>query len=99
MPLRYETMIEENGDNLSGGQKQRIAIARAILRKPDILIMDEATSSLDSITEKAIEKTMYEFSENITTIIIAHRLSTIMRCDKIYVMNKGKLLRMVHMMN
>lgn len=85
-------MIEENGDNLSGGQKQRIAIARAILRKPDILIMDEATSSLDSITEKAIEKTMYEFSENITTIIIAHRLSTIMRCDKIYVMNKGKVI-------
>ncbi|WP_461615783.1 peptidase domain-containing ABC transporter [Clostridium sp. Marseille-QA1073] len=92
MPLRYETMIEENGDNLSGGQKQRIAIARAILRKPDILIMDEATSSLDSITEKAIEKTMYEFSQNITTIIVAHRLSTIMRCDKIYVMNKGKVI-------
>jgi len=92
MPLRYETMIEENGDNLSGGQKQRIAIARAILRKPDILIMDEATSSLDSITEKAIEKTMYEFSQDITTIIIAHRLSTIMRCEKIYVMNKGKVI-------
>ncbi|AQS08900.1 lactococcin-G-processing and transport ATP-binding protein LagD [Clostridium saccharobutylicum] len=91
-PLRYETMIEENGSNLSGGQKQRIAIARALIREPEILIMDEATSSLDSITEKAIEKTMYEFSQNITTIIIAHRLSTIMRCNKIYVMDKGKLI-------
>jgi len=91
-PMRYETLVEENGSNLSGGQKQRIAIARAILRNPEILIMDEATSSLDSITEKAIEKTMYEFSKNITTVIIAHRLSTIMRCDKIYVMDKGKLI-------
>ncbi|MBN1038409.1 peptidase domain-containing ABC transporter [Clostridium botulinum] len=91
-PLRYETMIEENGSNLSGGQKQRIAIARALIREPEILIMDEATSSLDSITEKAIEKTMYEFSKDITTIIIAHRLSTIMRCDKIYVMDKGKII-------
>jgi len=91
-PLRYETMIEENGSNISGGQKQRIAIARALIRAPEILIMDEATSSLDSITEKAIEKTMYEFSKDITTIIIAHRLSTIMRCDKIYVMDKGKLI-------
>ena len=91
-PLRYDTMVEESGSNLSGGQKQRIAIARAILRKPDILIMDEATSSLDSITEKAIEKTMYEFSKNTTTLIIAHRLSTIMRCDTIYVMDKGKLI-------
>ncbi|MCB2291446.1 peptidase domain-containing ABC transporter [Clostridium sp. CS001] len=91
-PLRYDTMVEESGSNLSGGQKQRIAIARAILRKPDILIMDEATSSLDSITEKAIEKTMYEFSKNTTTLIIAHRLSTIMRCDTICVMNKGNLM-------
>ncbi|MDP4177983.1 MAG: peptidase domain-containing ABC transporter [Bacillota bacterium] len=92
LPLRYDTLIEENGENLSGGQKQRLAIARAILKKPDIIIMDEATSSLDSTTEKAIERTMYEFSKDITTIIIAHRLSTIMKCDKIYVMDKGKIL-------
>lgn len=92
MPLRYETMLEENGANLSGGQKQRLAIARALLKKPDILIMDEATSNLDSITEKAIEKTINSLSRNITTIIIAHRLSTIMRCDKIFVMEKGKFI-------
>lgn len=91
-PLRYDTLIEEGGSNLSGGQKQRMAIARALLRKPEIIIMDEATSSLDSITEKAIEKTMYEFSKGVTTIMIAHRLSTIMGCDKIYVMDKGKLI-------
>lgn len=92
LPLRYDTMLEENGANLSGGQKQRLAIARALLKKPDILIMDEATSNLDSITEKAIEKTINGLSQNITTIIIAHRLSTIMRCDEIFVMEKGKFI-------
>ena len=92
LPMRYETMLEENGANLSGGQKQRLAIARALLKKPDILIMDEATSNLDSITEKAIEKTINSLSQNITTIIIAHRLSTIMRCDKIFVMDHGRFI-------
>jgi ATP-binding cassette subfamily B protein len=92
LPTRYDTFLEENASNLSGGQKQRLAIARAILKKPDILIMDEATSNLDSITEKAIERTVNEFSNGISTIIIAHRLSTIMRCDKIYVMDKGVIV-------
>jgi ATP-binding cassette subfamily B protein len=92
MPLRYETMLEENGANLSGGQKQRLAITRALLKKPDILIMDEATSNLDSITEKAIERTINEHTKGITTLIIAHRLSTIMRCDRIYVMDKGEFV-------
>ena len=78
--------------NLSGGQKQRLAIARALLKKPDILIMDEATSNLDSITEKAIEKTVKEFTNNITTIIIAHRLSTVRNCDKIYVIENGSII-------
>ncbi|ACA55789.1 peptidase domain-containing ABC transporter [Clostridium botulinum] len=92
LPLRYNTLVEENGANFSGGQKQRLSIARAILKKPQILIMDEATSSLDSITERAIENTMNEFSEGITTIIIAHRLSTIRRCNTIYVLDKGEII-------
>lgn len=92
LPLRYNTLIEENGSNLSGGQKQRLSIARAMLKKPDIIIMDEATSNLDSITEKAIEHTMNDFTKDITTIVIAHRLSTIMRCNNIYVMNKGEII-------
>nr|WP_153039592.1 ATP-binding cassette domain-containing protein [Thermoanaerobacter sp. YS13] len=92
LSLRYETMIEENGANLSGGQKQRLAIARAILKKPDILIMEEVTSNLDSTTEKTIHDMIHEFSKDITAIIIAHRLSTIMRSDTIYVMDKGKIV-------
>lgn len=91
-PLRYETNLEENGANLSGGQKQRLAIARAILKKPDIFIMDEATSNLDSIAEKAIERTIETVCNGVTTIIIAHRLSTIKRCDRIYVMEDGNII-------
>ncbi len=91
LPLRYNTMLEENGSNLSGGQKQRLAIARAIIRKPDILIMDEATSNLDSTTEKAISETIDSYGD-VTAIIIAHRLSTIMRCDRIFVMADGAII-------
>ena len=91
LPLRYETMLEENGANLSGGQRQRLAITRAILKKPDILILDEATSNLDSITERSVEKTINEYTKGITTFIIAHRLSTIKRCDKIYLVDKGRI--------
>lgn len=92
LPLRYDTRIEENGANLSGGQRQRLAIARALIKNPDILIMDEATSNLDSVTEKGIEKTIEHVSENMTTIIIAHRLSTIMNCDRIFVMEAGRIV-------
>jgi ATP-binding cassette, subfamily C, bacteriocin exporter len=92
LPLKYETPLVERGSNLSGGQRQRLSIARALLKKPEILIMDEATSNLDSITEKAIQKTLEECSGNVTTIMIAHRLSTIMKCDKIYVMGDGEII-------
>lgn len=94
MQLRYSARLDENGANLSGGQRQRLAITRAILNKPDLLILDEATSSLDSITEKAIEETIREVSSDITSIVIAHRLSTIMKCDRIYVLDKGKIIEM-----
>jgi len=92
LPLRYNTRLEENGSNLSGGQRQRLSITRAILKNPDILILDEATSSLDSSTEKTIERTINSLSEGMTTLIIAHRLSTIMRCDRIFVMEKGEII-------
>ncbi|MDO5018780.1 MAG: peptidase domain-containing ABC transporter [Lagierella massiliensis] len=92
LPLRYETRLEENGSNLSGGQRQRLAIARAMLKKPDILILDEATSNLDAITERALDNTINEFAKGMTTIFIAHRLSTIKNCDKIYVFEKGRII-------
>ncbi len=92
MPLGYDTPLEENGNNLSGGQKQRIAIARALLRKPDIIIMDEATSNLDTITEESIKNTIDKISDKMTCIIIAHRLKTIKNCDYIYVMKSGKVV-------
>ncbi|MBQ9967524.1 MAG: peptidase domain-containing ABC transporter [Oscillospiraceae bacterium] len=92
LPLGYDTKLGENGCELSGGQKQRLAIARALLRKPRILIFDEATSNLDTITENAIKDTISHLDSNITCIIIAHRLSTVKNCDRIYVMEQGQIV-------
>ena len=91
LPLKYKTKLEENGGNLSVGQRQRLVIARALLSNPEILIMDEATSNLDSVTEKAISAQINNNTDKLTTFIIAHRLSTIMACDRIYVMDKGRI--------
>jgi ATP-binding cassette subfamily B protein len=89
-----ETMIGEGGLKLSGGEKQRLSIARALLRKPKLLIFDEATSALDSLTEEEINKTIRNvssFNDQIT-ILIAHRLSTIMHADRIFVLEKGLII-------
>ena len=88
----YETMIGENGVKLSGGEKQRLSIARAFLKKSKIILLDEATSSLDSKTEEKIQKALGQLTVNKTTIVIAHRLSTILNSDKIYVVDNGKII-------
>ncbi len=87
----FETKIGENGVKLSGGERQRLSIARAFLKKSRIILLDEATSSLDSETEEKIQKAIEKLIENKTTIVIAHRLSTILNSDKIYVMEKGEI--------
>lgn len=89
MPMGYETIISENGSNLSGGQKQRLSIARAIVKKPTIIVLDEATNSLDTIKEKAIEN--YLSSINCTRIIIAHRLSSVINSNKIFLIDNGEV--------
>ena len=91
LPQAFETIIGENGIRLSGGQKQRISIARAVLKNSPIILLDEATSSLDAVSEEKVQNAVINLTKNKTTLVIAHRLSTIIRADKIIVVNQGQI--------
>ena len=92
LPDGYDTLIGENGLRLSGGEKQRISIARAMLKRSSIILLDEATSSLDADTEQKIQKALTLLTKNKTTVVIAHRLSTILNSDQIYVVDTGRVI-------
>jgi ABC-type multidrug transport system fused ATPase/permease subunit len=91
LPKKYQTIVGERGVRLSGGQRQRIGIARALYQNPKILVFDEATNSLDNITEKKIMETIYNLYPDKTILIIAHRLSTIKQCDQIILIEEGEI--------
>jgi len=92
LPQGIDTIVGDRGVRLSGGQRQRIALARALLRKPDLLILDEATSSLDTESEKLIQDSIEKVSQNTTVLIVAHRLSTIAKADQVFVLNAGRVV-------
>ena len=89
---RENTLIGNRGIKVSGGQKQRIGLARALYQDPKVLILDEATSSLDTINEKKIMEEIYNTSENRTLIIVTHRHNSVFNCDKVYLLDKGKII-------
>ena len=91
LPQQYQTTVGERGVRLSGGERQRIGIARALYRNPQVLILDEATSSLDNLTEQLVMKEIQKIGGNKTIIMIAHRLSTVKKCDIIFYLEKGEL--------
>jgi len=91
LPEGYETMVGERGQKLSGGQRQRISLARVILKDPPILILDEATSSVDNETEALIQRSLERITQGRTTLVIAHRLSTVVNTDRIFVLDEGRL--------
>ncbi|MCA9101923.1 MAG: ATP-binding cassette domain-containing protein, partial [Planctomycetales bacterium] len=91
LPDGFDTIVGESGVRLSGGQRQRISIARALLKNPPVLILDEATSAVDNETEAAIQRSLQRISHSRTTIVIAHRLSTIVHADRIYVLEHGQI--------
>ena len=92
LPQQYKTLIGENGSRLSGGEKQRLSIARAILKNSPIVLLDEATSSLDTESEEKVQNAMFNLTKNRTTIVIAHRLSTIKKANHIIVMKNGNIV-------
>ena len=92
LPEGFQTLVGENGVRVSGGQKQRIGIARALYRNPEILIFDEATSSLDNVTERELSAEIEMLSGSKTLVIVAHRLSTVARCDVIHVFDEGHIV-------
>jgi ATP-binding cassette subfamily B protein len=92
LPFGFDTAVGERGQTLSGGQQQRIAIARTLMRKPDIIIFDEATSSVDNKTEQLIQQALFDIRKGRTSIIIAHRLSTIRNCSNIFVLKDGEII-------
>ncbi len=92
LPEGYDTLVGDRGVRLSGGERQRLAIARAVIRKPEILVLDEATSSLDNISQKVVQEALDKATENCTTLVIAHRLSTIRNADMVYVLDNGTIV-------
>ena len=94
LPLGYNTIVGERGQKLSGGQRQRVSIARAVLKDPPVLILDEATSAVDNETEAAIQRSMQVITQGRTTLVVAHRLSTIVNADRIYVLDQGRVIEM-----